>query len=686
MRVNAVKINQISFGEALNSKQLAEYRNVLNRSNEVLGTTGKKVLIVHDASLPQAFNTGVGNLADKKAVAFFDLMKEYLGINMVEVLPQTEYQPYASTYVPYKNTGLSLGQHLINPELLTSKEFGSILSADEVKAIASSNGIPNKSTFINYENVIGEDSAVSKALRTAFQRFRNSDAVPDLKKELSAFQAENADWITPKVIFSKLVDENGWDWQNWSAVDRNLYAKTTKETAKRLADLTEAHKDEIDYFAFKQFMAQKHLNAGRQALNKKGIELVGDCLMGFSQDEMWAYQSAFKSGQFIGDSAWGLPAVDFKKIHNADGSLGAAGKFLQRKFSFFFKNYDGVRFDVGWAYIQPQLTENGKNVHINNAKNYIGDEIIQLIEDTAKAVKGKDFDLSKLFYETETAGNDFAAQRFGEAFKKTAADPLKKRTQIFSTMWKTDSWGSVEHYTKTLGMHEDELLIGVGNQDSIPLRALANGMCVEGRELRKEQYEQLAAYLNIEPKFLKHPIQFIKAKYAEIFTAKHQMYFFNDVLGSEQVFDNHKASAINYRIKIPENFEELYHTAIQDGYGLNPMDALQKAFVAKGYDKKHPELYKKIVEFNEILSRQGVKTREQADALSRSATNTSKNSKILAPLIIGAAVLGLGIAAIITFKGKKKAAAANQDLHSPSETLPANTTQNEKNVFSDFVK
>lgn len=648
MRVNSLK-NNISFGKALNSKQMEEYGHVLRSAENILGKDGKNILIVHDASLPQTINTGMGNLGDKKAVEFIELMQKYVGINTVEVLPQTQYQPYDNSYIPYKGSSLSLSPHLISPELLANDEYGNLIDISDVNLLDYTNSNENKYTKVAYENLLGKNNTYDTLLSDAHKKFKKLDANKPIKVEFKEFKKENSKMLEYKTIFQKLAFENGFEWEKWSDVDKNLYNSNSPEMAKRLGELKGKYRDDIDFFAFKQFLANKHLKESKLDLNAKGIELFGDCLMGFSHDEIWANQSAFHPTRTMGDPQWDIRSIDFDKIHNADGTLGDGGKLLQEKFSSFFKKYDGVRFDVGWAYIRPEPSK------------YMDDEVLKLIEKTAKEIKGENFDLTKLLYETEADPKDFLAFNYYENGKSNVIKPLKNRTQIYTTVRKNNNWGSVEAYKVARQMSDDEFVIGVGNHDSVSLRALANGATAIDNgntvELRNAQYEQLANYLKLDGDEIKNPIQFVKAKFAEIFCAKNKMFFFNDILGSEEIFDDHIAenNPKNYRIKIPENFEETYHKAIQEGWGLNPMDAIKKAFVAQGKDKEYPKLFVKIEEFANILDEAGVTTQKNADELLAEAMNPIKKSFKILPIVTSILGAALGIFIMKRISVKKQA-------------------------------
>ena len=100
---------------------------------------------------------------------------------------------------------------------------------------------------------------------------------------------------------------------------------------------------------------------------------------------------------------------------------------------------------------------------------------------------------------------------------------------------------------------------------------------------------------------LKNPKEFMKAKWAEPMSALNNMIFFMPALGIEGKYKDNRERKLNYTTKIPENYEEYYFKALEDGRGFNPMDALEKSFVAQGLDKTDKKLFKKIVKFRKIL-------------------------------------------------------------------------------------
>lgn len=96
--------------------------------------------------------------------------------------------------------------------------------------------------------------------------------------------------------------------------------------------------------------------------------------------------------------------------------------------------------------------------------------------------------------------------------------------------------------------------------------------------------------------------------------AKNDKVFYMDIYGKAEQFNAQDLNGPkNYRYKIPKDYEKAYHQALQDGRGLNTMDAYQKVMEAKGLDKTHKSLYKKVKKYAKILYEKGPVTEAQAN-------------------------------------------------------------------------
>ncbi len=672
MLVTSAKSN-ISFGRALNSKELRQFSDVREKAKKAAGQTGKSIFIVHDTCLPQSAckNTGVSSLSSQDTLDFLAYMKPYLGFNTLEILPAGELKNENGFYCAYAGSSLSLGNHQINPELLTKKDFGEILTQEEYDSIVKSNMIAEKDSLVNYPNVVDKNSAQESALRKAFARFQTLGDDTKIKQDFKRFVSENNDWLEPKAIYQILSDENsGLDFTCWSEIDRRLYDSTfSAETrAKRITEILNTNPNEADFYKFKQFLADEHLAIGRKNLNNLGVKLTGDCPIGFSRDEIWAYPDAFSKEYQIGDLDWYATALNYETIKDPQSS---SAQLLKRKVQLHAKRYDGIRFDVGWAYVVPKLNRADGTSSIK----YLGDDVLSFIENAVKEIKGEDYDLKNLIYEFQG----------GEIFSGTSLiPPVQKRVGIFDSVYMKDTqyelWGS-NNALERRGFRP--YVMGVGNHDAQPLRQIANGVPdiqIDGEVHKTNALDALAKILKLDKKSLENPVQFAKAKWAEPMMAENNMMFYMDVFGREERFNMHGENRIvhpwkNFAYKIPANYQEAYHRAIQEGYGFNIMDSLEKVFAAKGLDKTQPELYSEIVRFRNILNEDGF-------------APIVKSNKYIKPLVIAAIVTCAAALAISKiFIKNEKQTDNNAIKNTPAQNTtpaPQNPTLNLQNM-NDFL-
>lgn len=547
------KVNSaLSFGRALKPEEISEYSQTLSEGKKIAGQTGLSSFIMPSTSLPQpqAKNTGVGYLASKEALDYFDYMKTYLGFNVVQDLPEGDF-----TTVHYGGSSLALGNQNINPELLTTSEYENLLTYKDFEEIVKANNTETKETIANFHNVLGKYGAQEKALLKAFDKFKTLDENSQLKQRYNTFVNENADWLD----FPRETEPNK------------------------------------EFFKFKQFLATEHLNSARQKLNERGLKLCGDVPINFSEDEVKAFPKAFKKDYYVGVPSWTIPSLNYDTILD---ETSESHKLLKQKVQLAAKRYDLLRMDAAWTYVTPVITPKGETKILDKNRKYMADNVLNLIEKWVQEVKGKDFDLKNILYEFDAGVEEFATYYDGKLIP-----PIKDRVKLYNNTYMSNDWGSNDAFLNR-GWPADTFSIGVGNHDSQPLKQIANdvqnsaGYCPKQASL-----EPLARLLKLDMEVLKNPVDFAKAKFAEPMMAKNNHMFFMDIFGREENFNEHApVYEKNFRYKVPENYKEAYHKSLQEGFGFNIMDSLEKVFKAKGLDNSHPELYAQIVKFKNILT------------------------------------------------------------------------------------
>lgn len=639
--------NQLSFGRALTTKERKEFEEVQNDVKKLIGNDGTNILIVQDTCLPCENDVGVSNLGNKDALQFFDLMKTYMGINAIKVLPQGEIMPMEKKgglfYSNYSSTALSLGIQNIDLERLTQDNYGNILSNDDVKAVVEANNAIDKDEFANLSNVLPKNLSIASQAQTPFTKaldkaygnfmFKKPEA---LTKKFEQYKQDNQKRLESKALYNVLIKEYGnnnpfcWTNRENVEVDKNLYNPNydLQKRQKRIEELKENNKIEIDKYYFEQFLADEHLNENRQKLNEKKLKLFGDCLIGFSIDEVWAHPDAFEKG---GNSSypfanigWGLPALKYSEIKNPSSE---ANKLLMEKVEFFAKRYDGIRLDVGWAYVSPSINDLDKSVvnkYTNKHDNVytidnLDETLLNRIESKIKEIKGDKFDKNDVIYEIEASPSDFSLFPNGNIRSE-----FKNHKFVQSTAYMNSNYATVSDLSRRQ-VKDDGYFYMTNNHDHISLRRLSEGdEYIDGihddengnlNERLEKQRIALVKELHLpENTDLKSATNFARAKFAQIKMAKNDKVFYMDIYGRNQEFDAQNLNGPkNYRYKIPKDYEKAYHQALQDVHGLNTMDAYQKVMEAKGLDKTHKSLYKKVKKYAKILYEKGPETEFEAN-------------------------------------------------------------------------
>ena len=642
MQVSPISIPyKVNFGRRLSADEEHEMVSANSQAKRLLGNTGNSTLIVHDVCLPQnnTTNTGVASPHARKSLEFFEFAKKYFGINTVEYLPQGEFtkKHRSGLICAYSNSSLSLNESLIDLEALTSENWDEILKPEELESIVDENNLPTKETLVNFENIYGEKTEFQTGLKKAFKRFKNLDRDNLLAQEFSQYKVANDDYLMPKAIYNVLKGQNdGKDFDKWTnELDKALFddeSPFTKEQRNtRIKEILDNNAEEIEFYKFKQFVAEKHLAESRLELQKKGIKVIGDMPIGFAKDEIWTNPKAFLRNGYVSASDWKAPCLNYDDIINNSESAGA--KLLKRKAGLMAQRYDGLRFDASWMYIRPNITAPEHEKHPD-----YGSKVLKIMEDEVQRVQGSEFSEENLIHEFKASHENFPLFEGGNINKE-----VRNRYIILESENLNSGWGNSDYCKRTF----DKYILGIGDHTAKPLQTIAE---TENTQ-KATQVRALAKIFNDAEENLTNPVEFVRAKFADIMSSKHNFIFYMDAFGRTERFDSQAENGFeNYRYKIPEDYLDSYHKAVQEGRGLNLSDALAKAFEKEGLDKKHPHLYKKLCKFAQIL--------KEKEPTETSASQTKSAEKFpWKKLGIGGAIIvatGLAVGAIYKYNKQKE--------------------------------
>ena len=223
---------------------------------EALKVLGKKQLslIIHGSSFPdlQTEDTAYGNYNSNGA----KLLMEYISgvFTSIQLGPNGKLKSCDSS--PYTSTIFSGNPLFIDLKQLTTKEWDNILSETTFNSIVEEN--PNKNTnktAFSYAYRRHDD-----ALNEAYDNFIKSEELKKRRKQFEIFKHDNAQWLDKDALYQALSVEHGNDyWPLWkSETDKNLCnpksIEQRMEYAKRIQEIEEKHKREIDFYKFCQFV------------------------------------------------------------------------------------------------------------------------------------------------------------------------------------------------------------------------------------------------------------------------------------------------------------------------------------------------------------------------------------------------------------------------------------------------
>jgi 4-alpha-glucanotransferase len=324
---------------------------------------------MHNGSFPsiEGENTGFGTINSQAGRNFIDYASGLFDAIQMGPAGKTK----SSDSSPYCGTIFSNNPLFIDLKELTTPKWYNILSAETFRDIIENN--PNKG--INKTSYSYITNKQAQALSEAYENFlKLNDKV--LSQEFELYKTENDSWLDKDSLYEALTIEHGTDyWPNWkSQTDKNLFNPKSYEEkieyAKRIDEISKKYAKEIDEYKFIQFVLNKQNLATKKYADSKGIKMIADRQVAFSDRDCWAYQSLFLDGWCLGcppdyfskdGQAWGFPVIDPEKLYKSDGSLGEAGILMKNLFKKMFReNPGGVRIDHIVGLIDPWVYKSGK--------------------------------------------------------------------------------------------------------------------------------------------------------------------------------------------------------------------------------------------------------------------------------------------------------------------------------------
>ena len=600
---------------------------------DALTALGKEnlALIIHGSSFParDGEDTGFGTFNSEAGHAVIDYASEIF--NAIQLGPAGKTKATDSS--PYCGTIFSGNPLFIDLKQLTTKEWGEILSLETFKRIVRENPKQNSGRTA-YSYIC---KAQIEALKEAWENFKGSKL---LKKEFEKFKKENNFWLENDSLYEALSIENGGDfWYIWkNETDKNLLnpkSENEKEIySKRTAEIKEKYADDIEFYKFCQFVLEIQNEETKKFALKKGVKMIADRQVAFSDRDAWAYQSLFLEGWFLGcppdyfskdGQAWGFPVMDPEKMFNADGSLGEGGILMKNLYKKMFKeNPGGVRIDHIVGLIDPWVYKVGKKPMCEDGAGrlYSSPEHPELSRYAIARNEDLDWTLEADKEKRVKSLSDEQIKLYGRLIEKVVIGAAKecgldKNAIVCEDLGTlTNPVAAVMEKYELQGMRLTQFVVPekpahpyrcknitenvwnmVGTHDNNPIATWAESMINthEGYLHAKNLVEDLFAEADNKDDIIvkltqdKDYLTFVKL--TEIFAskAKNVQMFFTDFFQIKETYNTPGTSGDqNWSLRLPNNFEEI--TPID----LNAI--LKAAIISRGKDfaTKHAILIEKL--------------------------------------------------------------------------------------------
>ncbi len=617
--------SKLSFGRALTDEEYELYQKATQKGRNKLGlNNGISSTIVFDVTLPRKANedTGIGTTFSQTGREILGFVKKWTGINAVQSGPQGRIDN-GTGYSPFSGTAFAIGSQMIDLQPLATEQYGNLLTKEDITSSAiCKTGNPNR---VNYAHIRGNSEYAvlsgeqENALKTAFEKFRELEETSPLKQEYNEFVKKEGEWLKKDGLYGALAAMHGEDLSKWSEQDRDLYSgkfNNTEINNREQEIIKSSQEQEINTYEFnnfKQFIADKQQQETKAELNKQGIKVFGDALIGYSQSEVWANKAAFDETKTLGvpdknnpSPNWGIPLLDYSKMGKIDTSsgrvnekkLGPAGKLIYNKYKKFFERYDGVRIDAGWQLAKPYVFDKGSQQggrYLFDQPNY---SVYELIDATAREVHGNRYSPENINIEL-----------LGGPIDDKNAGPATNWSKIQITRYKHENWGRANMYKIHYNNDESKFILGNGTHDDYSLISDSNNRhhILDGNKNR-------AQVLSKDMKLGAGNAEIYRnAKFGELLTTRNNFSTIWDVFGVKEQFNDPNNSGNNWGLRLDKDYEKQYFNALQKGEGYNAPKAMAMAIKAKLVQGDNSKLIKQLETLGAILREEGPTTQAEAN-------------------------------------------------------------------------
>ena len=630
MKISAISSNTktLNFSRRLREEEKQGYTETLKQGLKVLDK--ELGIIIHNSTTPskELENTGIGSLLSENARANFIPLLSTHGFSKIQQEPDNLRRSWnPSPYSPLTN-GKNI--YMIPLEKLTTGEYANILPLSVLNHIVENR--PNKEdNKVDFNYVVDKyDKALNVAYSNFLRRSSTDEKVAQLASEFEEYKAQNSEEQEPQAIFEILAREHKTDdWKTWNKTDRNLYnAKTEKQTKKadaRLSEIREKYARDIDFYYFKQMIAEREIEAAKATNEEAGIRILGDSPIAFTPVEEWQNQGIFLKDIALGcppdyfsadGQRWGFAVIDPETIFNEDGSLGEGGKLMQKRYEKMFQSSSGgARIDHIIGLIDPFVysTKENKMTPENSGRLYSSPNHKML----GKYAKSTDEEYAAILTKIVIP----AAEKYGLTKDDIICEDLGEVTEPVARVMKDLQLSgiSVTQFDYRGRDTAPEKVIMLGSHDNPSFIEYTQGKfnAAETNEADKEKLAEKAHKLAMdtytedddfdeyEENISKNKKDFMLASFVELFTSptKRIQVFFTDFFGIGKTYNKPGETEDCWTLRMPDDIEGEYEENLRNEKGFNLPEIIARAIRHKGgkVSKENMELLANLDRYADIL-------------------------------------------------------------------------------------
>jgi len=285
-------------------------------------------------SLRSNSSWGVGDFGDMKKILTWMAKVKFRILQILPVNDTTRTGSWADSY-PY--SGISI--FALHPMYVDLNALKPLADKKQNEAFEQKRKVLNALSQMDYEAV----NQLKNAYLEAYYQQEKAEVLAS--EEFRVFQREQKEWLLPYSYFRCLQHYFGTsDFRCWPH-----FNKYTEKGLFTWAE-NEGHSEEVNYYAFVQYVLHCQLRDVHEYARRKGIILKGDIPIGVSRDSAttWLTPNYFNfDGQagappdyFSEDGQnWGFPTYNWKAI------LADGGGWWRKRLDMMATYFDAYRID-----------------------------------------------------------------------------------------------------------------------------------------------------------------------------------------------------------------------------------------------------------------------------------------------------------------------------------------------------